>query len=255
MAGSYHTPEPQVFAPRFKKGTQMTFVNRVGERAVVHGLLAAHALVDGLPPALAGELAQAAARRVHGDGETLFFEGDRAGHCLLVEQGAVEVLRYDVTGEERMLRRFGLGQLVAEAAMFMPHGLYPMTARARDATVVWHIPRGAWHAACERYPSLALRLLESLSLRLYLRVNEVDWLTRSNAPQRLAAYLLDQSSRQGESLELPTTQHHLAAHLGIRAETLSRILAEWRGQGWISGGRRCWRILQAARLRELVASL
>lgn len=233
----------------------MIFGKRVGKQAAVRGLLAAHPLVSGLPPALADELALAAARRAHGDGETLFFEGDSAEHSLLVEQGVVEVLRYDAAGQERMLHRFGPGQLVAEAAMFMPHGLYPMTARARGATVVWRIPRGAWHAACERYPPLALRLLESLSLRLYQRVNEMDWLTRSNAPQRLAAYLLDQSGRQGESLELPTTQHHLAAHLGIRAETLSRILAEWRGQGWISGGRRCWRILQAERLRELIASL
>lgn len=231
----------------------MTFINDAGARTPLRRLLAIHPLLSGLPSGPMAELVQAATRRVHGAGETLFFEGDEARHCLYVELGAVEVLRYDASGDERMLHRFEAGRLVAEAAMFMPHGLYPMTARAQGDTAVWRIPRAALHGACEHHPPLALGLLESLSLRLYQRVNEVDWLTRSNAQQRLAAYLVAQSGRQGEHVELPTSQRHLAAHLGIRAETLNRLLAEWQAQGWISGSRRRWHLKDAARLRHLAA--
>lgn len=137
--------------------------------------------------------------------------------------------------------------------MFMPHGLYPMTARAQGATRVWRIPRQALRTACERHPSLALRLLESLSLRLYHCVNEVDWLTSSNAQQRLAAYLVARCSEGGEPVELPTSQRHLAARLGIRAETLNRLLAQWQAKGWIRGGRRTWRLCDAHQLRQLAA--
>ena len=128
-----------------------------------------------------------------------------------------------------------------------------MTARAQGATRVWRIPRQALRTACERHPLLALRLLESLSLRLYHCVNEVDWLTSSNAQQRLAAYLVAQAGRQGPQIELPTSQRHLAAHLGIRAETLNRMLAEWQGKGWIRGERRCWQLQDMAPLRTLAA--
>jgi CRP-like cAMP-binding protein len=231
----------------------MTFINDACAPPPAARWMAAHPVLGVLPPGALEALAQAATRREHADGDTLFFEGDEARHCLFVERGAVEVLRYDAAGEERMLHRFEAGRLLAEAAMFMPHGLYPMTARASGPAAVWRIPRAALRTACERHPPLALRLLESLSLRLYQRVNEVDWLTRSNAQQRLAAYLVAQSGRQGAQLELPTSQRHLAAHLGIRAETLNRILSDWQAQGWVRGGRRRWHLLDVERLRGLAA--
>lgn len=235
----------------------MTFINTgLMERVAaspVEDLLATTPLLAGLPREVLTELASDAVRKRCADGDTLFYEGDAARHCLLVAQGAVEVLRYDEAGDERMLHRFVAGQLVAEAAMFMPHGLYPMTARAQGATEVWCIARRAVHGTCERHPALALRLLQVLSQRLYQRVNEVDWLTSSSAPQRLAAYLLAQAERQGPSIALPTSQRHLAAHLGIRAETLNRMLAEWQGKGWIRGERRCWQLQDMAPLRTLAA--
>ncbi|WP_416401837.1 Crp/Fnr family transcriptional regulator [Alicycliphilus denitrificans] len=236
----------------------MTFINvpaghvAAADCARVQALLAANPLLSGAPEAALAELAQHARLRSHGDGQTLFFEGDAASHCLLVESGAVEVLRFAACGDERMLHRFGAGDLVAEAAMFMPHGLYPMTARAAGPTRVWRLPRTAVRAACERHPALALRLLEVLSLRLYRRVNEVDWLTRSNTPQRLATYVLALAGSQGERIELPTSQRQLAARLGVRAETLSRLLAQWQARGWIRGESRSWRLCDSNALRRLV---
>lgn len=217
--------------------------------------LAQTPLFAGLPGGECGELAQHAQRARYTAGETLFYEGDEAGYCLLVINGRVEVLRYDAAGEERMLHSFVSGQFVADAAMFMPHGLYPMTARATVDTVAWRLPRGAFRNTCARQPAVALRLLESLSHRLYQRVNEVDWLTSSNAAQRLAAYLVAQADGREPlgTIELPTSQRHLAARLGIRAETLSRLLSEWQGKGWIRGGRRRWSLLDAAALRDLAA--
>lgn len=244
----------------------MTFINterteRVGRPAQrenapspVEDLLAATRLLAGMPRQVLAELAGDALRRRYADGDTLFYEGDAARHCLLVAQGAVEVLRYDAAGDERMLHRFEAGQLVADAAMFMPHGLYPMTARAQGDVEVWCIPRRAVHGTCERHPVLALRLLQALSQRLYQRVNEVDWLTSSSAPQRLAAYLLAQAEGQSPCIELPTSQRHLAAQLGIRAETLNRMLAEWQGKGWIRGERRRWQLQDTAPLQALAAS-
>ncbi|MBF1258542.1 MAG: winged helix-turn-helix domain-containing protein, partial [Lautropia mirabilis] len=35
-------------------------------------------------------------------------------------------------------------------------------------------------------------------------------------------------------------QRHVAAQLGIRPETLNRLLADWQQRGWIAGSRRKW---------------
>lgn len=96
----------------------MTFINTAPGGAAdaqlrgfreASSLLGANALLQGLPAPALQDLAQHALARTHPDGETLFHEGDAACHCLLVAQGAVEVLRYDATGEERMLHCFTPG--------------------------------------------------------------------------------------------------------------------------------------------------
>lgn len=220
--------------------------------AKVRTLLAACPALQGLPPAALADLARHATPRRHAACETLFHEGDPASHCLLVELGCVELLRYDAAGEERMLERFGAGALVAAAAMFLPHGRHPMTARAHTGTRVWRIPRQALHTACACHPALALCLLQALSQCLCRRENEIDWLTRSNAQQRLAGYVLALAGPGGTHVELPTSQRHLAARLGVRAETLSRLLAQWQASGWIQGTRRDWRLNDAGALRRLL---
>lgn len=214
-------------------------------------LLAANPLLRGVPQQALVCAAREATRQHLAAGESAFHEGDDACHCLLVVSGCVEVLRFGVEGDERVFHSFAPGSLVAEVAMFMPHGRYPMSARAGGVTVVWRLTRNHVRDACMQHPALALRLLESFSERLYRRANEIEWLTISTAQQRLAVYLLALAQRQGEAFELPVSQRQLATHMGIRAETLSRLLADWQRRGWISGERRRWVLHANGEVRAL----
>lgn len=229
----------------------MTFINQSLPSSGALGWLQAHPLAHGLPPCALHLLSTHAELRQHKTGTVVFHEGDTAQHWLGVVHGRVEVVRFGCDGNERVFHCFHSGQCVAEAAMFMPHGRYPMQARAASATAAWHLARSALHQACAAYPVLALRLLEDFGQRLYRNINELEWLTSSSAPQRLAASLLQLSATQGEHLQLPTSQRQLAAHLGIRAETLSRLLTDWQARRWICGQRRHWSLLDATALQRL----
>lgn len=225
---------------------------------VAADLLARHALLRGLPPLAAAEVAaylvgDAVPLRAEA-GQTLFGEGDVARHYLLVCQGQAEVMRYGFNGEERVFRVFEPGTLIAHAAMFMPHGRYPMQARARTAFQGWRLCRRRLHEACRQWPDLALALLAGLSKNLYDQVNKVDWMTSSSAPERLANYLMGLRERQGDVVTLPLNQRQLAAHLGIRAETLSRLLNDWQTQGHVSGKRREWVLHTPAYLEKLATT-
>ena len=233
----------------------MTFINVRPLAATPLLQLAAHPLLRELAPGVLQGLCERAELRPYRDGEVVFHEGDAAQHWLLVARGHVEVVRFGYDGSERVYHRFGAGQCVAEAAMFMAHGRYPMQARAVGSTTVWRLERQALRHACEAHPALALRLLEDFSRRLYHYINEVEWLTVSSAPQRLAAFLLRLSAQQGERLELPSSQRQLAAHLGVRAETLSRLLSEWQARRWLRGERRHWMLLDTAPLQRLAGAL
>lgn len=209
-------------------------------------LLDAIPLFAGLEPAILKRLAENAWRQKLSAGDPLFHEGDTATHYLLVLQGQLEMVRFSQEGDEHVFQSFGPGSLVAEAAMFMQHGRYPMSSRAGSGGItVWRLSGASLRAACESHGALAMRLLCRFSQRLYHRVNEVEWLTSSTAQQRLAAYFVTLVNQQGEHLCFPQSQRHVAAQLGIRPETLNRLLADWNSRGWIRGGRRTWQVCMA----------
>lgn len=206
-------------------------------------LLARHPLFAGLPQEVLAKLADNAWSQTLETGDPIFHEGDNATHYLLVVEGRLEMVRYSHEGDEHIFQTMGPGALVAEAAMFMEHGRYPMSSRVNTGPLtIWRLSGQSLRAACESHGALSMRLLKRFCQRIYQRVNEVEWLTSSTAQQRLAAYFLKLSGEQGENLVLPQSQRHVAAQLGIRPETLNRLLADWNNRGWIKGGRRQWRV-------------
>ena len=204
-------------------------------------LLDRHPLFSGLPQPVLMQLAENAWHQSLGAGETAFHEGDSATHYLLIVTGQLEMVRFSQEGDEHVFQSFGPNSLVAEAAMFMQHGRYPMSSRAGSGSVgIWRLSGISLRATCEAHPPLATRMLQRFSQRLYHRVNEVEWLTSSTAQQRLAAYFVALRKQQGDELNFPQSQRHVAAQLGIRPETLNRLLADWQQRGWIAGSRRKW---------------
>lgn len=198
-------------------------------------------------------MASSAAYRRYDAGELIFREGETASSYLLLESGSVEVFRYCQNGDERVFQVFESGRTVAEAAMFMPHGRYPMCARSREDTRLYRLRRESLLEACRRYPELAMSMLSLLGQALYNQVNKVDWLTSSSASERLANYLLNLKADVSATVQLPMSQRQLAAHLGIRAETLSRLLNEWQARGYVDGKRKAWRLCNEMFLRQLAS--
>ena len=194
-------------------------------------VLGAHPLFAGLEPAILERLAENAWRQKLAAGDPLFHEGDTATHYLLVLRGQMEMVRFSQEGDEHVFQSFGPGSLVAEAAMFMQHGRYPMSSRAgSEGITVWRLSGASLRSACESHGVLATRLLCRLSQRLYHRVNEVEWLTSSTAQQRLAAYFVSLATLRrlcgGMRVAMPTAMpsEPLTNRLGKRA---GRMVGSW----------------------------
>jgi hypothetical protein len=75
----------------------------------------------------------------------------------------------------------------------------------------------------------------------------------ASASERFASYLLHRRELQGSSIELPLSQRKFAAMLGIRAETLNRMLSKLARQGILHGKGRKWEILVPEALECMAA--
>src|SRR5690606_36544818 len=100
-----------------------------------------HPLFKDAPAEVARLLLRDAAVLHAEDGDTLFREGEDAVEYLYVLSGGVEVLRHTQDGLDRVFHIFRVGQLLAETAMFMTHGRYPMNARAHGDAIVLCLKR------------------------------------------------------------------------------------------------------------------
>lgn len=222
------------------------------EEEQLKNLLAKHPVFGGHPAELYASLLENAGTCQLKAGEQLLSEGDSATQYFVVDSGAVEMFRYSIEGDERVFAIFERGEFIAHAAMFMPHAKYPMNARARDNVRVYVLERQALHQTCHRFPVLAIRLLAGMSMNIYKQINQVHWLTSSSAHERLAHYFVQlQQEQQNTTVIIPVTQKQLAAQLGIRAETLNRILGEWQQKDYIRGKRKEWELLDMDYLHSL----
>jgi CRP-like cAMP-binding protein len=179
---------------------------------------------------------------------------------LIVQRGSVlpgifavgaGIIKLSVCGadsEERVLRVVFAGDSFGEpTALVRKPCLYDAFALT-DATLLT-IPTAAIFAFVQRDARFAQRLVVALAERSFGVLNEFAAAATQRGAQRLAGYL-DALPRSNGSVQLPVSKTVVAALLGMKKETLSRLLHQFAAQGIIGVDRRAIAILDPTRLRS-----
>lgn len=178
-------------------------------------------------------------------GELLYLQGEPASHVWFVKRGTVvlyrEVGEGAAEGKAHAVRFagsfIGLEALVSDR--------YADTAKATTDVVLCGATRAGIDAWLGPKGTPARTALE-ITLRSHTR-DAAAAARRGSAVQRVAAWLLDEGPR-GEAGHLP--RRLVADLLGMRAETLSRALAELTQRGAITTTRTTLRIVDLAELER-----
>lgn len=178
-------------------------------------------------------------RRVlsRGPGEAIFAQGDPATAVYCVKCGAVALRRLDAEGNSVTLGLHYPGDLMGQHAL-LAGGEQGASAEALEPTTVCVIEKAAVNDSLARSPELARDMLRRAALELeQAQETIVRSATRSNR-ERLIALLLQLMRRHGEPapdgsfrLHLPLPRRDLASMIGIRHETLSRLIARLEEDG------------------------
>jgi CRP/FNR family transcriptional regulator len=175
-------------------------------------------------------------------GEIIFSEGDEGSGFYVVVDGQVKVFKLSPEGKEQILHIFGPGDPVGEVAVFAGRS-FPANAEAIAAARLLFFPRFAFLDLISANPSLALKMLAVLSMRLRQFTIQIENLSLKEVPGRLASYLmvLSEEQKNEEIVTLPISKGQLASLLGTIPETLSRIFAKMSAQNLI--------VVQGSRIR------
>lgn len=207
-------------------------------------------LFAGLDDSQFGEVLDHACAMDLPQGQILFNQGDPANAFYWVAAGVVRLYRASPQGDEKVIELAGPNRLFAEAVLFMG-GHYPVNAAAQVPARLVAFDGRSFREWLAKDARRCFPLLAGMSSRLHKLVNEIDRLTLMKGSDRLLQYLLDHSDpdetgRQKVEWEAP--KQVIASRIGVKPETLSRLLHKLSDQGCIELEGGALYIKDAARL-------
>ncbi|MFC3208981.1 MAG: helix-turn-helix domain-containing protein [Mesorhizobium sp.] len=156
-------------------------------------------------------------------GSEIYAQGDLCASLYQVEFGAVRIYRLLSDGR----RQISAFHLAGEMFGFEADKNHHFFAEAICSTGIRILSPSASHVVAELLP-MALQSLVRAQEQLLV-------LGRQNAVERVAAFFLEMSERQGglRQVELPMSRLDIADYLGLTIETVSRVFSKLKSKGVI----------------------
>jgi CRP-like cAMP-binding protein len=183
--------------------------------------------VDWIP----NEIAAAARQRTLEAGESLFRQGDQTYGIFAIENGRVQMVRYDIHGRSLVLFTAVKGELFAEAALFSE--TYHCDAVAVTEATVRIYPRSILLSLLDRDPTVAQKFTALLAREVMSLRTRLEVLNIRSASERVLRHLAIAASPDGRTVELSGTLKEMASELGLAQEVLYRTLADLETHGLI----------------------
>ncbi len=196
-------------------------------------------------------LVRMAVRREYRKAETIFREGDPVPGVFVVGSGLVRVFKLAPSGKEHVLHLAGPGMTFAEVAVL---GEFPCPAfaEALEETACLLLPVEPFRRALREDHQLSLQILSSMAMWVKSLVSLLEDIVLRDAAGRVAGYLLQVQSEPGTAISLPSLKKHIASHLNLTSETLSRTLRQLREERLIREDESGLVILDAPGLKRIV---
>lgn len=171
-----------------------------------------------------------------GSGQLLFEQGEENSGIYCVSKGLIGIRSYQGDGKSTLLRLAYPGEIVGFRS-FMAGQPHHTEAQALIPSRVCMVPRHSVRQIMDRSPEVLSRLADRCIQEIdRSHAHIIAAATRSNA-ERLSDLLgklmqiHGRDCEEGRRMDLPISRIDLADLLGIRPETLSRVLARMASGG------------------------
>lgn len=159
--------------------------------------------------------------------EYLFEQGQTARNMFLVLDGWAQISRDERDGSHTLIATFHKGDTLAEAPAFLGKP-YPASAQAMTPLRVISINGAMLMDIMQSNRAVLAQLLASVYHKLHDLIDDVEWLKARTIRERLAKFLLEQTSDPNDGIEirLPYSKSLIAAKIGTSPQQLSRTFIE-----------------------------
>lgn len=181
-------------------------------------------------------------------GETIVRQGNPIHFVMLLVKGSVRAQM--ITQEGNILDVNILEAVIplAPAFIYGTKNTYPVDVIAMEACTFLRISKIAWLDEMAINKKLMTNFLTmNADLTFYL-TNKLKMISLKSLRIKLASFLLENTSKEGDSIVLKRTRTELAEYFGVQRQSLARTMKELEDEGIIKLKGRMVKILDRNRL-------
>ncbi|HEY1738972.1 MAG TPA: Crp/Fnr family transcriptional regulator [Acidimicrobiia bacterium] len=217
--------------------------------------MSAARFLDNLDPQAREAFAALGTQRRFDAGSTMFVEGDRSGHVIVILTGRVKVYATSLDGQDFLLAVRGPGEVLGDFSAIddAPRSASGVALEAVEARM---IPARTFRDFLSDTPGAGLALLTTLVDRMRDSDRQRVDLGARDTLGRVSMRLFELVESCGVQedgamrIDMPLTQDDLAGWVAASREAVARALASLRKRGIITTARREIRVLDIDSLRE-----
>jgi CRP/FNR family transcriptional regulator len=165
-------------------------------------------------------------------GTILFQQGEVFKSVYAVRTGALKTYTIDSGGEEQITGFHLASEMIGLSGY--DRGTYPLSAKALETTTLCEIPIDELDQLSNEMPELRRQLMRNMSSEIRHDQNMMMLLSKKNAEERIASFLVDVSERfvrRGYShsqFRLSMSRVDISNYLGLAVETVSRVFTRFQ---------------------------
>ncbi|MFQ3171897.1 MAG: CRP/FNR family transcriptional regulator [Oleispira sp.] len=165
-------------------------------------------------------------------GTILFQQGEVFQSVYAVRTGALKTYTIASGGEEQITGFHLASELIGLSGY--DSGTYPLTAKALETTTVCEIPIAQLDQLSDEMPDLRRQLMRNMSNEIRHDQNMMMLLSKKNAEERIASFLVDVSERfvrrgfSHSQFRLSMSRVDISNYLGLAVETVSRVFTRFQ---------------------------
>ena len=188
-------------------------------------------------------------------GEYLFHSNTEFNSIYAVRSGSIKTYTESEQGDEQITGLYLPGELLGLDAIHSHQ--HPCSAIALETTSLCEIPFNNLEELSEKIPSLNHQLFRIMSKEIASDQTLLMLMAQKNAEERLAAFLVNLSSRLKQrnfsetEFFLSMSRKDIGNYLGLTIETISRTFSRFQNDGLLTTQRKYVNILKLDALKAI----
>jgi DNA-binding response OmpR family regulator len=181
----------------------------------------------------------------------VFAEGDMPLHVYFVKSGSVKTFKSNADGKELIMHLYHANDFFGFEPI-LENGNYKESAVTMQDTELINIPRHDFMVMIQNHPDVSRSFISLLCKKVADREAQLLNLAYNSVRQRTAEALLKADTLKDSKSVIAISRDDLAKMVGTAAESVIRVLSDFKDEGLIETEGSKIKILQPAKLEKIV---